>query len=155
MSKPSSQPPLAGASVLVVDDDSDVTDLLRAAFERHGAVVSAAASVEDALAILMAHDVDLIVSDIGMPNRDGYSLISAVRGAYIVNNLPAIAYTALCSPKERKQALKAGFSAHVCKQADLGLVLQTAESLLLSAGLRSGEAEKVFWAPRDSAKASN
>jgi CheY-like chemotaxis protein len=145
MDTPSPQPRLVGASVLVVDDDSDVTELLRAAFERRGAIVSAAASVEDALAILMAHVVDLIVSDIGMPNRDGYSLISAVRGAYIVNNLPAIAYTALCSPKERKQALKAGFSAHVCKQADLGVVLNAAESLLLSAGLPSAETARVFW----------
>lgn len=141
----SPQPRLTGASVLVVDDDSDVRDLLRAAFERRGATVSAAASVEEALAALMTHPVDLIVSDIGMPNRDGYSLISAVRGAYIVNDLPAIAYTALCSPKERKQALKAGFSAHVCKQADLGVVLNTAENLLLSAGLLSAEATRVYW----------
>lgn len=145
MGEPSLQPRLIGASVLVVDDDSDVRDLLRASFERHGAIVSSAASVEEALAILMAHGVDLIVSDIGMPNRDGYSLISAVRGAYIVNNLPAIAYTALCSPKERKQALKAGFTAHVCKQADLSVVLQTAENLLQSSGLRSSEPPKVFW----------
>jgi len=141
----SSQPSLFGASVLVVDDDSDVRDLLRAAFERRGAIVSAAASVEEALAILMTDAVDLIVSDIGMPNRDGYSLISAVRGAYIVNNLPAIAYTALCTPKERKQALKAGFSAHVCKQEDLAVVLQTAESLLVSNGLSSADSPKVFW----------
>jgi CheY-like chemotaxis protein len=145
MADPSSQPRLIGASVLVVDDDSDVRDLLRASFERQGAIVSAAASVEDALAILMAHPVDLIVSDIGMPNRDGYSLISAVRGAYIENNLPAIAYTALCSPSERKQALKAGFTAHVCKQADLGVVLHTAENLLQSSGLPSAEAPRVFW----------
>jgi CheY-like chemotaxis protein len=145
MADPSPQPRLVGASVLVVDDDSDVTDLLRASFERLGAIVTTAASVEDALATLMAHVVDLIVSDIGMPNRDGYSLISAVRGAYIVNNLPAIAYTALCSPKERKQALKAGFTAHVCKQADLGVLLHTAENLLQSSGLRSSDAPRVFW----------
>ena len=145
MADPVLQPRLIGASVLVVDDDSDVRDLLRASFERRGAIVSAAASVEEALAILMASAVDLIVSDIGMPNRDGYSLISAVRGAYIVNNLPAIAYTAQCSPKERKQALKAGFTAHVCKQADLNVVLHTAENLLQTSGLPSTEAPKVFW----------
>lgn len=145
MADPSVQPRLIGASVLVVDDDSDVTELLRASFERHGAIVSAATSVEDALAILMTHSVDLIVSDIGMPNRDGYSLILAVRSAYIVNNLPAIAYTALCSPKERKQALKAGFTAHVCKQADLGVLLHTAETLLQSSGLHSSSEPRVFW----------
>ena len=145
MAEPALQPRLIGASVLVVDDDSDVRELLRASFERHGAIVSSAASVEEALAILMAHTVDLIVSDIGMPNRDGYSLISAVRGAYIVNNLPAIAYTALCSPKERRQALKAGFTAHVCKQADLTVVLHTAENLLQSSGLHSSDAPRVFW----------
>jgi CheY-like chemotaxis protein len=145
MADPALQPRLIGASVLVVDDDSDVRELLRASFERHGAIVSSAESVEEALAVLMANTVDLIVSDIGMPNRDGYSLISAVRGAYIVNNLPAIAYTALCSPKERRQALKAGFTAHVCKQADLGVVLHTAESLLQSSGLHSTDAPRVFW----------
>ncbi|HET8932865.1 MAG TPA: response regulator [Polyangiales bacterium] len=145
MADPSLQPRLIGASVLVVDDDSDVTDLLRASFERLGAMVTTAASVEEALATLMANEVDLIVSDIGMPNRDGYSLISAVRGAYIVNNLPAIAYTALCSPKERKQALKAGFTAHVCKQADLGVLLHTAENLLQSSGLHPSDAPRVFW----------
>lgn len=145
MADPSLQQRLIGASVLVVDDNSDVTDLLRASFERRGAIVSTAASVEEALAILMANAVDLIVSDIGMPNRDGYSLISAVRSAYIVNNLPAIAYTALCSPKERKHALKAGFTAHVCKQADLGVLLHTAENLLQSSEVRSPDAPRVFW----------
>lgn len=142
---PSLQQRLIGASVLVVDDNSDLTELLRASFERRGAIVSTAASVEEALAILMAHAVDLIVSDIGMPNRDGYSLISAVRSAYIVNNLPAIVYTALCSPKERKHALKAGFTAHVCKQADLGVLLHTAEDLLQSSEVRSPDAPRVFW----------
>ena len=146
MADPSMQQPrLMGASVLVVDDDSDTAELLRASFERRGAIVSTAASVEEALAILMAHVVDLIVSDIGMPNRDGYSLIGAVRGAYIVNNLPAIAYTALCSPKDRKHALKAGFSAHVCKQADLGVLMHTAENLVQASGLHSSGDPRVFW----------
>jgi two-component system, chemotaxis family, CheB/CheR fusion protein len=145
MDQPPLQTSIAGASVLVVDDDSDVRGLLRAAFERQGATVSDAESVEGALAVLMADVVDLIVSDIGMPNRDGYSLISAVREAYIVSDLPAIAYTAMCSPDERKRALKAGFSAHVCKQADLSLVLNTAENLLRSAGLPSTESPRAFW----------
>jgi CheY-like chemotaxis protein len=145
MLDPSSQSRIAGATVLVVDDDADVRTLLRAMFERHGAIVSEAASVEDALAALMEAAVDLIVSDIGMPNRDGYSLISAVRSAYIVNDLPAIAYTALCSRAERKRALGAGFSAHVCKQADHGVLLSTAENLLRTSGLPSAEPARVFW----------
>jgi hypothetical protein len=57
----------------------------------------------------------------------------------------AIAYTALCSPKERKHALKAGFTAHVCKQADLGVLLHTAENLLQSSEVRSPAAPRVFW----------
>lgn len=145
MVKSSLRPRLNGASLLVVDDNSDVTELLRAAFERHGAMVSTATSVEEALGVLMAHTVDLIVSDIAMPNRDGYSLITAVRDAYIVRDLPVIAYTALCTPVDRKRALKAGFSAHVCKQADLDVMLQTAEHLLVSASPRSANAPRVFW----------
>jgi CheY-like chemotaxis protein len=136
---------LLGASVLVVDDMLDTRDLLRSAFERRGSVVCDAASAADALAVMTTNDVNLIISDIGMPERDGFFLISAVREAYVVSDLPAIAYTAMCSPDERKRALKAGFNAHVCKQADLQLLLATAESLLEASGASSAASAGVIW----------
>src|SRR6185369_4255378 len=102
---------LAGVRVLVVEDEEDTRELLVRAMERSGAEVAAVASVAEALALLEGPLPDVLVSDIGMPGEDGYSLIRKLRsrGPERGGNLPAAALTAYARSEDRFQALQAGF----------------------------------------------
>jgi CheY-like chemotaxis protein/two-component sensor histidine kinase len=116
---------LAGLSVLIVDDEEDARDLLRIVLESCDARVLAAANVEEGLFLLQSQHVDLIVSDVGMPERDGYDLIRAVRGLpdATKSNLPAIALTAFARAEDRTRALLAGFNVHLSKPVELAELL--------------------------------
>jgi signal transduction histidine kinase len=113
---------LSGVRVLVVEDDEDTRELLVRALERGGAQIEEAGSVAEALAALDRGLPDVLVSDIGMPGEDGYSLIRRLRarsrdqGA----DLPAAALTAYARSEDRAQALQAGFNAHIAKPVDPG-----------------------------------
>lgn len=106
---------LAGLHLLAVDDDPDARDLISTALRQAGARVSPAANVSEALGILMTDVVDLVVSDIAMPNGSGYELIRAIRERPQTASLPAIAITAYNRPEDRERALAEGFDAHVGK----------------------------------------
>lgn len=108
---------LAGASIVVVDDEPDARDLLRRVLEESGARVHAAASAEEALALVQRERPDVLVSDIGMPDVDGYELLRRVRRLPPEEGgtLPAIALTAFARPEDRQRALDAGFAAHLSK----------------------------------------
>jgi CheY-like chemotaxis protein len=109
--------------VLVVDDDEDARELLRALLESRGASVLAATCVADALAQLaqLAHAPDVIVSDIAMPEEDGYTLVRAVRARELgtERRIPVIAVTAYASASDRARALDAGFDLHFAKPVDM------------------------------------
>jgi CheY-like chemotaxis protein len=107
--------------VLVVDDDPDVRELIEQVFERLGIEVIAAPSVDDALSTLEWYTPDVVISDIGMPDRDGYSLIRSIRAhpADAKRDIPAIALTAFATPKDRARALSSGFSLHMAKPVEL------------------------------------
>jgi CheY-like chemotaxis protein len=108
------QPPrLEGVHVLAVDDDSDVCDLVKRVLLAYGAEVTTAACVEDALDRLREQRVDVLVSDLGMPVRDGFDLIREVRE--LNPTLPAIALTALARETDAARALAAGFQQHLAK----------------------------------------
>ncbi len=111
---------LAGMSVLVVDDEEDARDLLRIVLESCDAEVHDAASAREALATIQRERVDLIVSDIGMPEEDGYSLIRTVRALPIKEktNIPAIALTAFARNEDRTRALLEGFNVHIAKPVE-------------------------------------
>lgn len=113
-------PRLDGLRILVVDDDEDARELLRALLESRGAVVLAAGSVADALTGL-ERGPDVIVSDIAMPEADGYSLVRAVRALErgSERRLPIIAVTAYAGASDRARALEAGFDLHFAKPVDL------------------------------------
>jgi CheY-like chemotaxis protein len=116
-----SRPPvLAGLSVLVVDDEEDARDLLRIVLESCDAKVTTAAGVSEALGILNSDHVDIIVSDIGMPEQDGYSLIQAIRSSPVAATarLPAVALTAFARGEDRSRALLAGFNVHMSKPVE-------------------------------------
>jgi PAS domain S-box-containing protein len=108
--------PLGGLRLLVVEDDVDARDLLVHLLEQAGASVSAAGSATEALGMLDALRLDVLISDIGMPGQDGYQFIREVRGSGDVNAaVPALAVTAYAGPQDRERALAAGFQGHLGK----------------------------------------
>ncbi|PYQ64814.1 MAG: hybrid sensor histidine kinase/response regulator [Acidobacteria bacterium] len=112
-------PPLAGLRVLAVEDDESTLDALTELLSLQGADVAPAASVSQALETLEGFAPDVLVSDIGMPERDGYDLIREIRAlGHDATNLPAVAVTAFASPEDRQRALAAGFQVHLAKPVD-------------------------------------
>ena len=110
-------PELASLRVLIVDDEADACELLRIVLEGCGAQVKAASSVPAALDAMAEEAFDVLLSDIGMPDEDGYSLIAKVRalGKERGGEIPAAALTAYVSEEDRIRVLKSGFQIHVSK----------------------------------------
>ncbi len=113
-------PQLIGLRILVVDDESDSQALLRTVLEHCGAEVVSVNSSAEALKTLEINTFDVLVSDIGMPDEDGYSLISKIRllPREKGGRIPAIALTAYARVEDRVRALNAGFQAHVPKPVE-------------------------------------
>jgi hypothetical protein len=107
---------LDGLKVLVVDDEPDARQFLTFLLREAGASVTTADSVETALTALNAAELDLLISDIGMPEQDGYTLIQTVRTRG--SAIPAIALTAYSRAEDRNQILSAGFQQHLSKPID-------------------------------------
>jgi PAS domain S-box-containing protein len=113
-------PSLDGLRVLVVDDEEDTRDLLRAVLEKCGAEVTMAASTAEALDALEALRPDVLVSDLGMPGADGYALIARVRAlpAERGGQTPAAALTAYARAEDRLRVLSSGFQIHLPKPVE-------------------------------------
>ncbi len=112
-------PSLDGVRVLVVDDEADARAVLHRVLLKSGAVVHEADSVRAALAELNAFDAQVLISDIGLPMRDGCDLIHAVRsGGKTAEALPAIALTAFARTEDQTRSLKSGFQLHLSKPVD-------------------------------------
>jgi PAS domain S-box-containing protein len=111
---------LTGVSVLVVDDHPDARDLLTTILQRAGAEAAAVASAAEALDAIRRRRVDVLVSDIGMPEEDGCELIRKVRelGPDRGGTIPAIAVTADVRAEERSRAVSAGFQLTLAKPID-------------------------------------
>jgi signal transduction histidine kinase/CheY-like chemotaxis protein len=111
---------LEGIVVLVVDDEPDARDLLEFMLQRSGMDVRLASSAAEALAILKELEPHVVVSDIGMPDGDGYSLIRDIRTHPIEERrrIPAIALTAFARAEDRTRALVEGFNAHMAKPVE-------------------------------------
>ena len=111
---------LARRRILVVDDDADARDLLAQILGQAGAVVTVAASADEALDVLRRWRPDVLVSDIGMPGDDGYVLIRKVRalGFEEGGQVRAVALTAYARSEDRVLALEAGFHTHIAKPVD-------------------------------------
>jgi len=111
---------LADLSLLVVDDDPDARALIEAMLSRCAAKVTTCASVRDALVALDEQAFDLVVSDIGMPEQDGYDFVAQLRrhARAEVRALPAVALTAYARTSDRTSALLAGYDAHLTKPVD-------------------------------------
>jgi signal transduction histidine kinase/CheY-like chemotaxis protein len=137
---PASPPPsldvdehvLAGARILVVDDEPDTLQMLVAALALQKADVARAMSADEALAALEKFPADILVSDIRMPDKDGYALIQAVRGRERrgARRVPAVALTANAGPDDRERARRAGFDLHLGKPVDPQQLVSALLSLL-------------------------
>jgi PAS domain S-box-containing protein len=116
---PGDFPMLDGLRVLVVDDEPDSNEAVRMLFSSRGAEVRVAASAAQALDILGRWKPEILVSDVGMPDEDGYSLIAKVRARQDGSSqIPAIALTAYASTDDRVRLLSAGFTMHVPKPVE-------------------------------------
>jgi CheY-like chemotaxis protein len=112
--------PLRGVQVLVVDDDHDALDMLARLLTDAGAAVRTAASADEAMTLLRWIRPDVLVSDLAMPDEDGYSLIRNVRAAErgTARETPAVALTAYVRLQDRARAVAAGFNMFVEKPVD-------------------------------------
>jgi PAS domain S-box-containing protein len=115
-----SAPSLEGVRVLVVDDEADTRVLLTKVLEQCRAEVKVAAASRDALALLNEWKPDIIVSDIGMPEEDGYALVRKLRELEDaeVSRIPAVALTAYARSQDRLRALASGYQMHVAKPVE-------------------------------------
>jgi CheY-like chemotaxis protein len=111
---------LVGLRILVVDDEPETRELVKFVLEQCESVVVLASGAHEALAALDDGAFDLIVSDIGMPEVDGYALIRSVRAlpSEIGRRVPAIALTAYARGEDRTAALRAGFDTHLTKPVE-------------------------------------
>jgi CheY-like chemotaxis protein len=116
-------------SVLVVDDVSDVTDMLSVLLTHAGYEVSAAASAKDAIALARDRHFDIVVSDIGMPEMNGYELAETLRQIEGYKTVPMVAVTGYSMFDDRNRSLTAGFNEHVTKPIDPRAFLDLIEQL--------------------------
>lgn len=124
-------PKLQGIKVLVVDDDADSRVLVAKTLEKAGATVTLAASVDEGLAVIDSAIPDVLVSDIGMPDKNGYQFIEALRerSPDKGGKIPAAALTAYTRVEDRVQALCAGFQILLPKPVDASELIATVGSL--------------------------
>lgn len=125
-------PSLEGVRALVVDDQEDARLLICRLIEEHGGRCILAASGAEALTLIGQEDVNILISDIGMPDFDGYQLIRKIRAMHSgqLRNLPAIALTAYARADDRQRALLAGFQMHVSKPVEPRELIAGIASLL-------------------------
>jgi PAS domain S-box-containing protein len=121
---------LAGVRVLVVEDDGDARVLVGQLFREAQAEVQEVADVRSALAALDTFAPQLVVSDVGMPDQDGYELIRQIReGGRDAATLPAIALTAFAREEDSVKAMRSGYQRHIGKPVDASLLLRAAAEL--------------------------
>ncbi|MDB5319653.1 MAG: sensor hybrid histidine kinase [Phycisphaerales bacterium] len=121
---------LRGVRVLVVEDDEDARTLLKRSLVKAGAEVADAASVKVALDLLSTFRPTVLLSDVGMPDLDGYDLIREVRARGLTaGDLPAIALTAFARNEDETRSLEAGFQVHLSKPVDQNKLVETVASI--------------------------
>jgi PAS domain S-box-containing protein len=123
---------LDGISILVVDDEADTRHLLKRGLEDCGAQVMVAESAAEASLVIQREVPDLLISDIGMPEEDGYEMMRKLRLLPAENGgkIPAIALTAYARVKDRLRALRSGYQMHVPKPVELAELVAVAYSLV-------------------------
>ncbi|HKO44193.1 MAG TPA: response regulator [Pyrinomonadaceae bacterium] len=114
---------------LVVDDVSDVTDMLSVLMTHAGYEVATASSAPEAIALAKENQFDIVISDIGMPEMNGYQLAEVLRGLPDYVSVPMVAVTGYSMFDDRSRSLNAGFNEHVTKPIDPRAFLDLIEQL--------------------------
>jgi CheY-like chemotaxis protein len=124
--------------VLVVEDNADARELVTMTLEAAGARVTSVSSARDALAVLDVEQPDALVSDIGLPDEDGYTFIRRVRVREAERGgfLPAIALTGYSSADDQVRAIAAGYQWHMAKPAEPGVLTHAVAKIAATATLR-------------------
>ncbi|MEJ1932035.1 response regulator, partial [Nostoc sp. NIES-2111] len=124
---------LENRRVIMVDDEPDSLELVKVILEEEGATVYAVSSATAALRLLTQSQFDLLISDIGMPEMDGYTLIRQVRGLppQFNRDIPAIALTAYAGDTNRRKILIAGFQSHLEKPIEPQNLLDAIASVII------------------------
>jgi PAS domain S-box-containing protein len=124
-------PQLTGVRVLVVDDEPDAREVVHAVLERCGAEVTMAASAAEAFATLQQAPHDVLLSDISMPEEDGYQFIRRVRAMpdRPASRIPAAALTAYARKEDREAALAAGYQMHIAKPVEPAVLARVVKTL--------------------------
>lgn len=132
-----SQAPLSNMEILVVDDDEDTRDFQTFLLEQSGARVTAVASGPEALEVLDRSVPDLLVSDVGMADMDGYMLIRKIRSRppETGGKVPAIAVTAYAREFDRQKALQTGFQRHITKPIECQELIEAISELIPIPGI--------------------
>jgi PAS domain S-box-containing protein len=127
---------LDGLHVVVTDDEADTRDLLVIILKKYGAQVIAVESAAEALQVIEEKRPDLLIADIGMPEEDGYSLISNIRSLPPERGglIPAIALTAYARAEDRERALLAGYQMHISKPIEPGRLVEEVAELAYGGG---------------------
>jgi CheY-like chemotaxis protein len=125
---------LTGIQVLVVDDEPDNLDLIDFLLTQVGASVTAVTSATEALTIISENPPDILVSDIGMPEMDGYKLLQQIRALPNQQDKPikAIALTAFAYEEDEEKAIRAGFQMYLAKPVNLIELVEAITSVNLS-----------------------
>jgi signal transduction histidine kinase/CheY-like chemotaxis protein len=131
---------LAGIRVLVVDDEMDARELVMSVLTDAAADVQTAESADEGLCLVQSYRPHVIVSDIGMPDRDGYQFMGDVRALSSTDGgrTPAIALTAFARSEDRTRAMLAGYQVHVSKPIEPPELVATVRSLAANSGDRDG-----------------
>jgi CheY-like chemotaxis protein len=133
---------LDGLCVLVVDDELDSREFTAFALTEAGASVTSVASAAEALRAIAQSIPDVVVSDIGMPDMDGYSLMQQIRAQLPAAQVLAVALTAYAGEFDRAAALAAGFQQHISKPVEPQRLVSTISTLYnKAANLEAGNLE--------------
>jgi signal transduction histidine kinase/ActR/RegA family two-component response regulator len=115
--------------ILVVDDEYDARELLATVLEAAGATVTLVGSAGEALEALTKQPADVLLSDLAMPHRDGFELMSDLMTRGLAGRMVSIALSAQARPEDRERALAVGFDAHVAKPVDPAALAETIRRL--------------------------
>ena len=125
-------PSLSGIKVLVVDDNEDTLALTKLMLGLCGAEVIASPTAAEGLEQVRMQRLDIIISDISMPQMDGYQFIRAVRNLPVDKgkHIPALAFTAFNGPEYRSKGFDTGFQAHLSKPVSLEVLVETIAGMI-------------------------
>jgi PAS domain S-box-containing protein len=123
---------LSGIRILVIDDDRDARELIHKVLAQHQAEIITAANAMEGLLILQSQIPDVVISDIGMPEKDGYQFIREVRRlpATLGGETPAIALSAFAHSEDRTRAMMAGYQVHLSKPVESNELIASIDSLI-------------------------